>query len=197
MIPQHQRDPIIALWQSAPAPDAHQLLKDLERQKQLHQRLRRTILAILSGIGVLLIFEEATGRIASYGVLSTLWNLGLAIGLVYRRRAACGRTDGLTLDLVSLLKRMLAQARRDLFLARCLYAGVPLGALAGYVVVNLVGVSTVPPAPGSGRYLHAVQTGGGIAALLAMMLAGVLLERSRRIQVQDLSHKLRSITDDM
>lgn len=124
------QDPLIALWQTTPKPDTGHLLQEVQRLNRLHQRLKRTVLGIMCGIGVLLIFEEATGRVTSHGILSGIWILGLVIGLVYHRRARCDRFDALSLDTVSLLKSMIARAKRDLFVARCLYAGVPCGAVA-------------------------------------------------------------------
>jgi hypothetical protein len=41
---------------------------------------------------------------------------------------------------------MIARAKSDLFVARCLYAGVPCGAAAGYLGMKLAGISTSPPA---------------------------------------------------
>jgi hypothetical protein len=139
-------DPLVALWQTAPKPDSHQLLQELQRLNRLHQRLNRSVLAIVCGIAILLIFEEASSRITSHGILSAIWTLGLVIGVVRHRRARCNRSDSLALDTVSLLESMIARAKSDLFIARCLYAGVPCGAVAGYIVTTLAGVSASPPA---------------------------------------------------
>ena len=190
-------DPLIALWQTAPEPDTHHLLQDLRRLNRLHQRLNRSLLAILCGIAILLIFEEATGRIASHGILSVIWTLGLVIGVVWHRRARCNRADTLTSDTVSLLKFMIARAKSDLFLARCLYAGVPLGAVAGFLVTRLAGIGASPLAKAAHPHLHMLQTGAGIAALIIMMVVGAILARSRSLQVQQLSDKLRSIQADL
>ncbi len=190
-------DPLVALWQTAPKPDTHYLLQDLERLNRLHQRLNRTLLAIVCGIAILIIFEEATGRVASHGVLSVIWILGLVIGAIWRRRARCTRSDALTLDTISLLKVMIARAKSDLFVARCLYAGVPCGAAAGYVLTKLAGIGASPSARAVSQHLDLIQTGAGIAALIIMMAAGVILARSRRLQVQELGDKLRSITADL
>jgi hypothetical protein len=194
-LPPH--DPLVALWQTAPEPDTHHLLQDVQRLNRLHQRLNRSLLAILCGIALLLIFEEATGRIASHGILSVIWTLGLVIGLIWHRRARCNRSDALTLDTVSLLKLMIARAKSDLFVARCLYAGVPLGAVAGFVVAKLAGIGASPLAKSVNPHLHMVQTSAGIAALIIMMVVGAILARSRSLQVQHLSDKLRSIQADL
>jgi len=184
------RDPLVSLWQTAPKPDAQQLLRDLERLKQLHQRLNRTLFAIMSSVALLLVFEEATGRIATHGVLSAIWIIGLALALIRRRRARCNRSDALTLDTVSLINSMLARAKKDLFLARCLYAGAPCGAAVGFLAMKLTdnGASRgaiVHP------WLHLIQTGAGIGLLVVMVAAGVVLARSRSVQVRDLGEKLR------
>ncbi|WP_321477700.1 hypothetical protein [uncultured Paludibaculum sp.] len=197
MTPQPPRDPLIALWQTTPAPDTSHLLRDLERLKQLHQRLNRTIMAILLGFDLLLVFEEATGRLRSHGILSTLWTLGLALGLIYHRRTHCAPVNPLTLDMVSLLKNMIVRAKRDLLLARSLYLGAPIGAIIVYLVTRLAGISTSPLAIGAVPRLHAVQTAAGVAAILAMMVAGILLEHARRTQVQDLSRKLKLVVGEM
>jgi len=193
-LPAH--DPLVALWQTAPKPDTHRLLQDLQRLDRLHQRLNRSIWAIVCGIAVLLIFEEATGRVASHGVLSGIWILGLIIGVAWQRRARFKRSDALTLDTVRLLEFMIARARSDLFVARCLYAGVPCGAVAGFVVADLAGLGASPWAKAVTPGLHILQTGAGIAALVIMIVVGVILARSRRLQVQALSDKLRSIQAD-
>jgi hypothetical protein len=190
------KDPLIALWQTTPEPDTGNLLQGVERLNRLHQRLNRTVLAIVCGIAILLVFEEATGRIASHGFLSGIWILGLVIGLVYHRRARCNRFDVLNLDTVSLLKSMIARAKRDLFVARCLYAGVPCGAIAGYITTTLAGIGG-SSGNGISPQLRVIQTGAGIAALIIMILAGAILAHSRRLQVQELNDKLKSITCDL
>jgi hypothetical protein len=190
-------DPLVALWQTAPKPDTHKLMKDLQRLNRLHRRFNRSVLVILCGIAILLVFEETTGRVTSHGILSAIWILGLVIGVVWRRRARCNRSDALTLDTVSLLKLMIARAKSDLFVARCLYAGVPCGAVAGFVVAKLAGIGASPPANAAHPYLHLIQTGAGMAALIAMMVTGAILARSRRLQVQQLSQKLRLIKTDL
>src|ERR1700722_6583767 len=168
MTPLPPRDPLVSLWQTAPKPDTQQLLRDLDRLKRLHQRLNRTLFAIMSGVALLLIFEEATGRIATHGALSAIWILGLAFALIRHRRARSNRSDALTLDTVSRLKSMLAQAKRDLFLARCLYAGVPCGAAVGFLVMKLADTGTSPPVMVH-PWLSLIQTSAGVAVLVAMM----------------------------
>jgi hypothetical protein len=194
-LPPH--DPLAALWQTAPKPDTQHLLQDLQRLNRLHQRLNRTVFAILCGISLLLIFEEATERVTTHGMLSVVWILGLVLGVVWHRRARCSRSDALTLDTVGLLKFMIARAKSDLFIARCLYAGVPCGAVVGSVVAELAGVGAPPSAIAVHAHLHVIQMGAGIAALIAMMVTGVILARSRRHQVQELSEKLRLIKTDL
>jgi hypothetical protein len=195
MTPPH--DPLVALWQTAPKPDTHHLLQDLQRLNRLHQRLNRSVLAILCGISLLIIFEEATGRVATYGALSSIWILGLVIGVVWRRRARCSRSDAFTLDTVSLLKFMIARAKNDLFIARCLYAGVPCGAAVGYAVVTLAGIGAPPSAIAVHANLHLIQTAAAVAALIVMMVTGVILARARRLQVHELTEKLKLIEADL
>ena len=101
------------------------------------------------------------------------------------------------MDTVSLLKSMIARAKSDLFVARCLSAGVPCGALAGYAVTRVIGISASPSAIAVHAHLHLIQTGAGIAALIAMMVTGAILAPSRRLQVQELSEKLRLIQADL
>jgi len=113
------------------------------------------------------------------------------------RRSRGNRSDALTLDTVSLLKSMIARAKSDLFLARCLYAGVPCGAVAGYTIMKLAGIGASWSAIGISPQLRAIQAYAGVAALLIMILAGVILARSRRLQVQELSKKLMAIAEDL
>jgi hypothetical protein len=194
-LPPH--DPLVSLWQTAPRPDTQHLMQDLQRFNRLHERLNRTVFAILCGISLLLIFEEATGRVATHGALSVLWILGLVLGLVWQRRARCNRTDALTLDTVSLLKFMIARAKSDLLVARCLYAGVLIGAAVSFLVLKLAGIGASPSAIAGHAHLHLIQTGAGVAALIAMMVTGAILARSRHLQVQQLSEKLRLITAEL
>ena len=194
-LPPH--DPLVTLWQTAPKPDSQHLLQDLQRLNRLHRRLNRIVFVILCGISLLLIFEETTDRVTTHGALSVIWILGLVTGVVWHRRARCNRSDALTLDTVSLLKFMIARARSDLFIARCLYAGVPCGAVVGFFVAKLAGFGAPPSAIAVHALLHAIQTGAGVAALIAMMVTGAILARSRRVQVQQLSEKLRLIQADV
>ena len=185
-------DPLVSLWKTAPKPDTQRLMQDLERLKQMHQRLMRTVVAILCAVSLLLIVAEATGRIATHGMLSVIWILGLAIGALWQWRARCTHIDALTSDTVSLLKFMLARAKSDLFLARCLYAGVPCGALFGALVTKLIREGGARPATMVHPALHPFLTGAGVAVLVAMVAAGFILARSRRLQVKVLAEKLRS-----
>ncbi len=190
-------DPLVALWQTAPAPAIHDLAKHLQRLDRLHRLSNRSIVALLWCVALLLIFEEATGRLPSLGFLSLIWILGLVSGLSWRRRAQCTRLAALTSDTVSVLKFRLAQARRDLFLARCLYTGVPLGALVGYVVMTLAGSAIPPPAASAAPNLKLIQTGAGIAVLLVMIATGAILSHSRVLHVKALTEKLKVINDEL
>ena len=186
-------DPLVSLWQTAPKPDTQHLLQDLQRLKQMHRLLERVVLAILGGVSLLLILAEATGRIVTYGILSVIWILGLAIGVAWQRRARRKRIDALAFDTVSLLRFMLARAKSDLFIARCLYAGVPCGALVGTVVANILGIGASPAAIAVHPALHLILTRAGMAVLIIMVVTGIILERSRRLQVKALREKLRSV----
>src|SRR5271167_4561913 len=151
-LPPH--DPLVTLWQTAPKPDTQHLLQDLQRLNRLHQRLNRIVFAIMCGTALLLIFEEATGRVTTHGALSVIWILGLIVGTVWHRRARCNRSDAITLDTVSLLKFMMARAKRDLRIARWLYAGVPCAAIVGYLVTKLAGIGSSPSANAVPPHLH-------------------------------------------
>jgi hypothetical protein len=50
--------------------------------------------------------------------------------------------------------------------ARCLYAGVPCGAVVGSFVAQLAGISGSPSAIGVQAHLHLIQSGTGIVALI-------------------------------
>jgi hypothetical protein len=159
--------------------------------------MNRSLLAILCGISILLVFEEATGRLATHGALSAVWIFGIVIGILWRRRARCYRLDALASDTVSLLRFLIAKAKSDMFVARCLYAGVPCGALVGLVVTKLTGIGASPAAVAVHPPLHLIQTIAGIAALVIMMATGAVLARSRRLQVRELTEKLKSIESDL
>ena len=190
-------DPLVSLWQSAPGPDTRDLVQDLQRLNRLHRQHNRSVLAIVCGFALLLVFEEATGRVASHGILSAIWIAVVVCGVVWQRRTRCNRLDALTMDTVRLLKAMISRAKRDLFVARCLYAGVPLGAAVGYVVSRLAGFGSPESERAAHPGLDMLQTGAGLAALIAMMIVGVVLARSRSVQVRELSEKLRAIETDV
>jgi hypothetical protein len=205
MTSQPPNDPLVSLWQTAPKPDTHHLLQDLQRVNHLHQRLNRSVFAIVCGMSLLLIFEEATGRVTTHGALSVIWVLGIAIGIVWRRRARCNRSVAFALDTISLLKFLIARAKSDMFIARCLYAGVPCCALVGYIVATIMGISASPRAIATHPRLHLIQTAAGIAALIIMMVTGAILARAGRRQIREfryvqtqhthhyrLMHKLRT-----
>jgi hypothetical protein len=192
-----QSDPFIALWQTAPKPDTHHLANDVQRLNRLHQRLNRSILAILCGIAVLLAFEEATGRLASRGILSVAWTLAVVIVVARHRRARCNRFEALTLDTVSLLNSMIARAKSDLSLARRLYIGTPCGAVLGGLVMKLISAGSPPSAPSPHSGLQLIQTGAGIVTLIVMIVTGLILARSRNLQVKELSEKLKLIEADL
>jgi hypothetical protein len=186
-------DPLVTLWQTAAKPDTRHLLQDLQRVKRMHQRLQRIVLAILGSVSILLILAEAIGRIATHGILSVIWLLALAIGITWQRRSQCNRIDALALDTVSLLKLMLARVTKDLFIARCLYAGVPCGALAGMLMVKITGIGGTPAAIAVHSQLDLILTGAGVVLLIAMIASGVILTRSRRLQSRALREKLKSL----
>ncbi len=183
-------DPLVALWQTAPKPDPDRLVRDLQRFRRMHRRLIGVIAGLLSGVTLLLMLAETTGRPATHGILSAIWILGLTIGTVWRWRARCGRIDAVTLDTVRALKWMLGRAKKDLWLARCLYAGVPCGALSGAFVSNLLHRGASPEA--ALRPAVSILSVSGAAVLLFMMAAGFVLARSRRFEVKRLAEKLRS-----
>jgi len=193
-LPPH--DPLTTLWQSAPKPDTQYLLQDLQRLNRLHQRLYRIVFAIMCSVALLLIFEEATGRFTTHGTLSVIWTLGLVLGVVWHRRARCSRSDAMALDTVRLLKFMIARAKKDLRIARCLYAGAPCVAVAGFIITKFTGIGTSPETTSASPHLQLVQKSASLAILIAMIVTGLILARARHRQVKDLSEKLRSIEAD-
>jgi hypothetical protein len=191
------QDPLVSLWHTAPDPDPQQIVQAVQRFNRLHQRQIRAMWAIVLGLSVLFIFEEATGRLSSHGILSVLWIGCLIIGFFRQKRSRSNRLDAWSLDTVRLLKTMIARARRDLFLARCLWAGVPCGAAVGYVLAKLAGIGALPGASAAHPNLERMQTGAGVATLVIMIVTGVILARSRSAQVRELSARLRSIESDV
>jgi hypothetical protein len=114
-----------------------------------------------------------------------------------KKRARCNRLDALTQGTISLLKAMITRAKKDLFVARCLYAGVPLGAAVGYVVSNFIGIGASSQGRAAHLHLEMVQRVADVVVLIVMMVAGVILARSRSVQVKELNEKLRAIESDL
>ena len=192
-----EQDPFVSLWQSASQPDTRNLVRELKHLHRLHRRQNRVILTIVCGIAFLLVFEELTGRLPSHGLISVIWVAGVISGVVWNRRARINRLDGMSSNTAGLLKAMISHAKRDLFVARCLYGGVPFGAIVGYFALLWVGVGSPQLVRTGHPLLHMVQTGAGIAALALMMGAGIALARSRSRQVRELTDKLEAAEMDM
>jgi len=191
-----QTDPFATLWQSTPKPDTGQLLQDLQRLQKSQRWHSRILIIILCGIALFLVCEDATGRAGTHGLISALWIAFVAGALGYQR-ARCRAVDPLDLDTVSLLKRMIARAKRGLFQARCLYLGTPLGAVTGAVLMRVM-------APGAAPGGHIVQPGLaqmqmiiGLIALVTMIIAGLALARARRRQLLELTGKLKSLEESL
>jgi hypothetical protein len=121
----------------------------------------------------------------------------LAAGLFWRYGTQRQHSGDLDVDTVTLLKSSLRQAQKDLFLARCLYAGVPCGAACGFMIMQLMAQHASAPPPANDPGVRLIQTGAGIIALAAMMLTGAALASSRRIQARELSEKLKSMESDL
>jgi len=165
-------------------------MRDLQRFQRMHRRPIGVIASLLSGVTLLLVLAETTGHPATHGILSAIWIVGLTIGTAWQWRARCSRVAAMTLDTVRSLKWMLGRAKRDLMLARCLYAGLPCGALTGTFVSNLLYQGASPEA--APRSAVSILSVAGWAVLLFMMAAGFVHARSRRFEVKRLAEKLRS-----
>jgi len=74
---------------------------------------------------------------------------------------------------------------------------VPCGAVAGGLAMKLALVAGVAAAPSAGARLEMVQTGAGVAALIAMITAGFILARARGRQVRELCEKLRLLESEL
>ncbi len=197
MMPLPSQDPLAALWQTAPKSDTSSLLQDLQRVNRHHQRLYRIVFVILCGTRLLLIFDAVTERSMAHGALAVIWILGLVLGVARYRRARCNRAEAITFDTVRLLRFMIARAQKDLRIARCLYAGAPCGAVAGFIMARLTGFGAAPNATAGSPHVYLIRTGAALAALIAMMAIGLVVARDRRLQVQELREKLRSIHEAM
>lgn len=196
MKPLPSQDPLAALWQTAPKPDPSALLQDLQRVNRHHQQLNRIAFVILCGTAILLVFEAVRESSITLGALSAMWILGLLFGVVWYRRVLCNRAEAVTFDTVRLLRFMIARAKKDLRIARWLYAGVPFGAVAGFIMARLT-FGASPNAIAVSAHEHLMRTGAALAALIAMMAIGLVVAGDRRLQVQKLREKLRLIEEDM
>jgi len=59
---------------------------------------------------------------------------------------------------------MIERAKGDLFVARCFYAGVPFGAVAGFFLAKLAGMGASPWLKAVDSNLHRMQTGAAVTA---------------------------------
>jgi len=69
--------------------------------------------------------------------------------------------------------------------------------VAGFIIARLTGFGASPNAIAVSRQVHLIRTGAALATLITMMMIGLIVARDRRLQVQELTEKLRSIQDDM
>jgi hypothetical protein len=69
--------------------------------------------------------------------------------------------------------------------------------VAGFIITKLTGIDASPNAIAVSPHVHLIQIGASVAALIAMMVIGVILAHSRHLQVQELSEKLRAIESDL
>jgi len=191
-----QADPFATLWQSAPKPDTGQLLRDLQRLQKAQRWHSRILTIILCGIALFFIFEEATGRSDTHGLISALW-IAFVAGAIGYQRVRCRSVDPLDLDTASLLKRMIARARRGLFQARCLYLGTPLGAVTGAALTRVLAPGAAPSGHMAQSNLTLMQTIVGLIALVAMIISGLVLARVRRRQLLELTGKLKSLEESL
>lgn len=190
-------DPLVALWQTAQRPDLGSLFQHIEHHRLMHRRFGKILVTIIGATSLLLILEEATGRLATHGWLSAAWLSCLGVGLVWRRRARCQRDGILNMDTVSLLKSALKQAKQDLFLARCLYAGVPCGAACGFLFMHFSANHPSIPQTAIEPTIRTIQTVAGVVVLSTMIIAGLALARARRTQVRTLGETLNAIATEV
>ncbi len=189
-------DPFAKLWQSAPEPDTAQLMADIRRLQKTHQWHNRVLVGILCATAGLLVFGAACVGAVGLWIAAALW-IAFVAGAIGYERARCRATDALDLDTVSLLKRMIKRARRGLTQARRMYIGVPIAA-----GVSWIGTRVFLPHLGAGGHalapwLAAIYTAASFAMLAGMVVAGLVLARARRLQLQELSEKLRSFEEGL
>ncbi|MEO8314920.1 MAG: hypothetical protein ABI645_09015 [Pseudomonadota bacterium] len=182
-------DLLVGLWQSGAKPDTAHLMRDLERQNRTQLLQQWLIIAVLGCSSILLAFAEATGGLRTHGILSLTWLSALGLGGLAHFRARHRRAEILNLDTQRLLDAMISRAERGLMLARFLYAGTPVGAVAGYAIVQLthVGIAVTH------RPLGTLQAVLGVMLLVVMVVAGLLLARARRAQLVALIQKKRDM----
>ena len=188
-------DPLVALWQTTPNHDTEPLLRAIHRQQQMHRRMGAVLAAILASVTILLASEEATGRMPSHGWITGVWLIVLLLVGARWYRAKRHQHAAATMDTVALLRAMTRQAGADLFLARCLWAGVPLGAALGWTAMRWLAPNAPPETTFS--WFSQARTAAAIALLGAMILSGLVLERSRKSHLRDLTGKLRAIVSDL
>lgn len=186
-------DPLVALWTTAPMPDAQKIVADVRRAQRMHDTLYRTVLGLCVLLALLFAFEEATQRIETRGALTIVWVLAIAGGVVWHQRSRARFVDALTLETPQMLSYMIARTKRGLTIARYLYAGTPLGALAGGAITWVAdGAFGWRQAGGAiSPSLALIQTGAAAVTLLAMIACGIVLARMLHRQLRDLEGKLK------
>ncbi len=189
-------DPFARLWQSAPAPDTDRLMLDLRRLQAVHRWQNRIVIAILCGTAVLLVFGAIATQSAGLGIAAALW-VAFVIGAVWYQGVRCRAADALDLDTISLLKRMIKRAKRGLVQARRLYAGAPLAAAVSWTATRFFWPGLASGGHAMAPWMAAAYALVSVAMLGAMVVAGLVLARARRRQLDALSEKLRLFEGDV
>ena len=190
-------DPLVALWKAAPAPalDPHRLADDMRRLTRTQARVYQTVFGVCLLMGLLLAFEEASGRTETRGLLTAGWSVVVVAGLLRHRRSRARRAEALTWETPRLLAWLLGRARDGLTTARYLYAGAPLGALASALLMKALGWGLASPHSGASPGLDLLQTVAGVGVIAVMAVCGLVLARQQARQVRELTETLKDAGD--
>lgn len=90
-----------------------------------------------------------------------------------------------------------ARALEDDHHCGCSAPSATMGTVAGFIMARLTGFGTSPNAIAISPRLHLIRTGAVVAALITMMVMGLIVALDSRLQVQELKEKLEAIQEDM
>ncbi|MEO0421803.1 MAG: hypothetical protein AAF184_05675 [Pseudomonadota bacterium] len=192
---QHLRE----LWQASDPVDTQAILGRLHRMEATQQRVNW--IGFIAGMFFIALIVLAEWRLAATGSTAQWWvPISLAVVMTgswanhlftaRRLQARIARADPR-----ALLRFTIGRAKAGLWLARGLYAGFPLGMVAGVITSRLLHGDD--PSFGLPMALRLLVILAALAGLIGGVWQGLRLARLRREDIRELTARLAQAEQDL